>query len=94
MADIFGRHTTLQASMVIMLIGSALCTGAPRDAFPVLLLGRGIQGLSCAGLNVIVRTIVADKVSLRENSVNWSIFSIIGGISFGLGPVAGGKCVL
>jgi MFS family permease len=90
MCDIFGRHAALQASIVTMLIGSAICTGAPLDAFPALLLGRAIQGIACAGITVIVRVILADKVSLRESSVNWTIFSFVSGIAFGIGPVVGG----
>ncbi|OHE90834.1 major facilitator superfamily transporter [Colletotrichum orchidophilum] len=90
-ADIFGRHISIQMCLVLMLIGSALCTGAPVDAFPVLLLGRGFQGLACAGLNVLVRIVIADKVSLRENAKNWAIFSLLGGVlGWGLGPVVGG----
>ncbi|KAF4970650.1 hypothetical protein FZEAL_9995 [Fusarium zealandicum] len=91
MADVFGRNVSLNAAVILMLIGSALCTGAPTNAFPVLLLGRGFQGLAAAGLNVVVRTILADKVSLQENAKNWAIFSLVGGISYGLGPVIGGK---
>ncbi|CCF33932.1 major facilitator superfamily transporter [Colletotrichum higginsianum] len=91
MADIFGRHASMQACLVLLLVGSALCTGAPVAAFPVLLLGRAFQGLACAGLNVLVRIIVADKVSLRENAKNWSVFSLLGGVlGWGLGPVLGG----
>ena len=74
-----------------MLIGSALCTGAPISAFPVLLLGRGFQGVAAAGINVVIRTVLADKVSLAENAKNWAIFSLVGGISYALGPVIGGK---
>jgi MFS family permease len=91
MADVFGRNASLNAAIILMLIGSALCTGAPTTAFPVLLLGRGFQGLAAAGLNVVVRTILADKVSLQENAKNWAIFSLVGGISYGLGPVIGGR---
>ncbi|KAK1995953.1 major facilitator superfamily transporter [Colletotrichum falcatum] len=91
MADIFGRHVSMQACLVLMLAGSALCTGAPLTAFPVLLLGRAFQGLACAGMNVLVRIILADKVSLSENAKNWSIFSFLGGVlGWGLGPVVGG----
>jgi MFS family permease len=91
MADVFGRNASLNAAIILMLIGSALCTGAPTTAFPVLLLGRAFQGLAAAGLNVVVRTILADKVSLQENAKNWAIFSLVGGISYGLGPVIGGR---
>ena len=91
MADIFGRHITLQACVVVMMVGSALCTGAPTSVFPVLLLGRAIQGLGCAGISVAVRVVLADKVSLEENAKNWSIFTITAGVSYGVGPVIGGE---
>ena len=75
--------------MVIILVGSALCTGSPTSAFPVLLLGRALQGVACAGLDVVTRVILADKVSLRESNENWTMFSFIDGIAFGVGPVIG-----
>ncbi|KFA47413.1 hypothetical protein S40293_05406 [Stachybotrys chartarum IBT 40293] len=90
MADVFGRNATLNASLLLLLVGSALCTAAPITTYAVLLLGRGIQGISAAGLNVVVRTILADRVSLAENAKNWSFLAIIGGIGFGIGPVVGG----
>ena len=90
LSDVYGRNWSINMAIILMLVGSALCTAAPTDAFPVLLLGRGFQGLAAAGLNVTVRTILADRVSLKENAKNWSIFAFVGGTSYGLGPVIGG----
>jgi MFS family permease len=90
MADIFGRTTALVAAILLMMLGSTLCTAAPVDAFPILILGRAIQGLSAAGINVTIKVILADKVSLKENAKNTSIFSMFGGLSYALGPVIGG----
>ncbi len=89
-ADIFGRHATLQTALVLMLVGSALCAGAPTTAFPMLLLGRALQGISCSGLNILTRVILADKVSLKENAKNNTIFALVGGLGYGVGPVIGG----
>ncbi|XXG97725.1 hypothetical protein Hte_004034 [Hypoxylon texense] len=90
MGDIFGRHWSLQICSLIMLIGSALCTGAPTNAFGAFLLGRALQGVACAGLNTLVRVVLADKVTLKENAKNWSLFALTGGMCYGLGPVIGG----
>lgn len=90
MADIFGRHASLQAVLLLMTFGSALCTGAPTSSFPLLLLGRGFQGVACAGISVLVRVIISDKVSLQENAKNWSFFALTGGCSYAIGPVIGG----
>ena len=90
MADIFGRHVAIQIVLVLMMIGSAICTSAPVDAFPALVFGRALQGLAAAGINVIVRIILADNVSLREYSVNFSIFSFVSGLAVSAAPVMGG----
>jgi len=90
LSDIFGRHVTVQAAIVVMLAGSAICTGAPTSAFSVLLLGRGIQGVGAAGVNISVRTILADRVSLEDYAINWTIFVIVASGSFSIGPVIGG----
>jgi MFS family permease len=90
MADIFGRNAALNASLITILVGSAMCTGAPTNAFPLLLLGRALQGVAPAGLEVLVQTILADKVSLQENAKDWTIFALVSGVSFAMGPVVGG----
>ncbi|KAL7624342.1 hypothetical protein AAE478_005904 [Parahypoxylon ruwenzoriense] len=90
MADIFGRHWSLQTCSFIMLVSSALCTGAPTNAFGAFLLGRALQGVACAGLNTIIRVILADRVSLKENAKNWTVFAFTGGACYGIGPVVGG----
>jgi MFS family permease len=89
-ADVFGRYAALQTALVVVLVGSALCAGAPVTAFPMLLVGRALQGVGCAGLMIVTKVILADKVSLRENAKNNTIFALVGGLGYGLGPVIGG----
>ncbi|KAJ5445949.1 Major facilitator superfamily domain general substrate transporter [Penicillium cf. griseofulvum] len=90
LTDLFGRHIVLQSAIFIMTIGSAICTGAPTSAFSVLLVGRALQGVGAAGVNISIRTILADRVSLTEYAVNWTIFALVAGIGFSIGPVIGG----
>ncbi|KAJ5788251.1 hypothetical protein N7457_003241 [Penicillium paradoxum] len=90
LTDLFGRHIVLQSAIFIMMIGSAICTGAPTSAFSVLLLGRALQGIGAAGVNISIRTILADRVSLSEYTLNWTIFALISGIGYSIGPVVGG----
>lgn len=73
-----------------MLVGSTLCAGAPVTAFAMLLVGRALQGVGCAGLMIVTKVILADKVSLRENAKNNTVFAIFGGIGYAIGPVIGG----
>ncbi|KAK4938538.1 hypothetical protein LTR10_021070 [Elasticomyces elasticus] len=87
-ADIFGRHTSLQCAVVLLTIGSVLCAAAPD--WPVLLLGRALQGMGTAGIQNVVMIILADSVSLKEQAVNTSIFQLMNGIGYSVGPVIGG----
>ncbi|KAJ5942963.1 Major facilitator superfamily domain general substrate transporter [Penicillium verrucosum] len=90
LTDLFGRHIVLQSAIFIMMIGSAVCTGAPTSAFSVLLVGRALQGIGAAGVNISIRTILADRVSLAEYAVNWTVFALVSSIGFSIGPVIGG----
>ncbi|EEP81793.1 conserved hypothetical protein [Uncinocarpus reesii 1704] len=68
LADVFGRHFVLQLAMFLMLIGSVLCAAA--QTWPMLLLGRALQGTSSAGIMNLIQIILADKVSLEDNAKN------------------------
>ncbi|OAA59261.1 Major facilitator superfamily domain, general substrate transporter [Cordyceps fumosorosea ARSEF 2679] len=89
-ADVFGRSAALSSAILLMVVGSTLCTAAPTSAYAVLLLGRALQGVAASGLGVLTRTVLADSVSLEESAKSWAILSIVGGVSYGLGPVIGG----
>lgn len=73
-----------------MMIGSAVCTGPATSAFGILLLGRAVQGVGAAGVNISIRTTLADRVSLSDYALNWTIFTLVSGVSFSIGPVVGG----
>ncbi|KAK0710480.1 major facilitator superfamily domain-containing protein [Apiosordaria backusii] len=96
LVDTFGRHSALQSSILIITIGSAICTAAPVSqngagtGWGVMLFGRGLQGVGAAGVNICVRTILADRVSLAEYAKNWSLFAVFAAVGFGIGPVVGG----
>ncbi|KAF8863934.1 MFS general substrate transporter [Acephala macrosclerotiorum] len=89
-SDVFGRYAATQSALCTMLLGSILCSASPTTAFPMLLVGRAFQGIGCAGLLINTKIILADKVSLKENAKNNTIFTIVGGVGYGAGPVLGG----
>lgn len=72
------------------MIGSAICTGAPTSVFGVLLSGRALQDIGAVGVNISVRTILADRVSLSDFGLNSTIFILVAGIILGIGPLIGG----
>lgn len=91
-ADIFGRHVALQFSMICQLIGSTLCAAA--QTWGMLLLGRAFQGISVAGITNIIKIVLADKVTLADQSKNTTIFSLVTGLGFACGPVIGGSLAI
>ncbi|KAL6822038.1 major facilitator superfamily domain-containing protein [Trichoderma sp. SZMC 28015] len=84
-ADVFGRHISLQVAIFFTVIGSVLCAAA--QSWGMLLLGRALQGLSSAGLNSIILVILADKVTLEENAKNNTLFTIVSGSTYAIGPL-------
>ncbi|KAF2396086.1 MFS general substrate transporter [Trichodelitschia bisporula] len=89
LADVFGRHAALQLSMAFMLIGSTLCAAA--QTWGMLLFGRALQGLSAAGIANLVKIVLSDKVTLAEQSRNNSIFALVTGVGYSVGPIVGGS---
>jgi MFS family permease len=74
--------------MFLMLIGSTLAAAA--QTWGMLLLGRALQGTSSAGIANIIVIILADKVSLKENAKNNTLFVFVSGVSYSVGPLIGG----
>lgn len=56
----------------------------------MLLLGRALQGVGSAGALIITKVVLADKVSLKENAKNNTLFTLVAGVGYGIGPVVGG----
>jgi MFS family permease len=75
LTDIFGRHSTIQAVIIVIIVGSAIGTGAPTSAFGVLLLGCPLQGIGTAGVNMAICAILADRVSISDYALNWTKFT-------------------
>ncbi|KAF2856133.1 MFS general substrate transporter [Plenodomus tracheiphilus IPT5] len=88
LADIYGRHFALQFEMLWIMIGSVLCAAA--RSWGMLLVGRALQGLGAAGIMSLSRIILADGATLAENAWGNSVLSVIGGVSYAVGPVIGG----
>ncbi|KAF2496036.1 MFS general substrate transporter [Lophium mytilinum] len=87
-ADIYGRHAALQFHIFCIMIGSVFCSAA--NSWGMLLFGRALTGVGGAGIMLLTKVVLSDNVSLADNSKNNSIFSLVSGISYAIGPVIGG----
>src|ERR1700750_3346509 len=64
LGDLYGRKPLLQASIVVVLVGSALC-GLSQN-MTELIAFRALQGLGGGGLIVLTLAVVGDIFSPRE----------------------------
>src|SRR5689334_25082180 len=64
LGDLYGRKVFFEASIVIFLIGSALC-GLAHSIF-ILIVFRAVQGIGCDGVLTASQTIVADVGPPRD----------------------------
>ncbi|POM26905.1 Multidrug resistance protein 3 [Actinomadura rubteroloni] len=88
LGDQYGRKRLFQLSIVIFLIGSALCGQAGNMA--ELITFRAIQGLGGGGLMVLVVAIVGDVVPPRERGRYQGLFGGVFGVASVCGPLLGG----
>ncbi|MGW4466637.1 MDR family MFS transporter [Micromonospora sp. NPDC004704] len=97
LGDLYGRKAVFLTSIVIFLIGSALCgmAGSPmfggaRDGMIQLIAFRAIQGLGAGGLMVGVMAIIGDLVPPRERGRYQGLMAGIMAIAMVAGPLVGG----
>ncbi|KAJ5979471.1 MFS toxin efflux pump [Penicillium viridicatum] len=75
-------------SMVLFLVGSAVCGAAPNS--PALIVGRAIAGLGCAGLLVGAFSLVPFIVPPAKRPIMIGLISASRGLATTFGPLIGG----
>ncbi|MEV0202952.1 MDR family MFS transporter [Nonomuraea sp. NPDC050691] len=95
--DLYGRKTIFLVSIVIFMIGSALCgmagssvLGGPDGGMAELIAFRALQGLGAGGLMVNVMAIIGDLVPPRERGQYQGIMAGAMSLAMIAGPLVGG----
>jgi EmrB/QacA subfamily drug resistance transporter len=95
--DLYGRKRIFLASIVIFLVGSALCgmagsgvLGGTSHGMTELIAFRAIQGLGAGGLIVNVMAIIGDLVPPRERGRYQGIMAAVMSLAMIAGPLIGG----
>ncbi|KAK7053805.1 membrane transporter [Favolaschia claudopus] len=88
LSDVFGRKAILYPSMIIFLVGSALCGAAKSMTW--LILARALQGVGGSGITQLVNIVIGDIVSLEDRGKYGSFVGAMWGIAGVIGPLVGG----
>ncbi|KAF8334320.1 major facilitator superfamily domain-containing protein [Cantharellus anzutake] len=88
LTNIFGRYATIQLSLIVFAIGSALSAAA--QSMPMLLAGRGISGVGTAALMTATRVVFGNTRNIRDNSIHATMISMLFSVGYSTGPVIGG----
>jgi EmrB/QacA subfamily drug resistance transporter len=91
LGDQYGRKIFFQASIVIFVVGSALC--GLSQTMTELIVFRALQGLGGGGLMVGAQTIIGDVVSPRDRGRYMGLFGAMFAVATVIGPLIGGLCV-
>ncbi|GAA3854379.1 MDR family MFS transporter [Celeribacter arenosi] len=86
--DLYGRRNTVLFSVVLFLVGSALCGLA--TSMPFLIAARALQGLGGGGLFVLALSIIGDVIPPKDRGKVQGMFAGVFGISSVAGPLLGG----
>jgi EmrB/QacA subfamily drug resistance transporter len=88
LGDLFGHKNTFMASIVLFLVGSALC-GLSQD-MTQLVLFRAFQGLGAGGLMVGIMSVLGILVPPRERGKYMGVMMAVMPVSMIGGPLVGG----
>ncbi|KAI5921289.1 macrolide phosphotransferase k [Camillea tinctor] len=87
-SDIFGRRWPFLCAVLIFILGSGLSGGS--HSMGMLIASRTIQGLGGGGIQLLVETVIADLVPLRERGIFVALTMVAATFGAAIGPFIGG----
>ncbi len=91
LSDLLGRRRLYELSIVIFMIGSALCGAS--TSMTMLVWNRALQGIGAGGIFTLTMTIMGDLLPPRERGKYQGFMMSVFAVSTVLGPLIGGVIV-
>jgi EmrB/QacA subfamily drug resistance transporter len=88
LSDIFGRKNIYIVSLMIFALGSLVVSVA--GSFPLLIVGRAIQGFGASGIFPVASAIVGDSFPAEKRGRILGLLGAVFGFAFIIGPIMAG----
>jgi len=88
LADRFGRRTLFTADVLLFGLGATIVGSA--TSFPMLLVGRGVQGMAAAGIFPAASAVVGDTFAPEKHGRALGVLGAVYGVAFVIGPILAG----
>ncbi len=92
LADRYGRKPIILLGLLIFVIGSILCVSA--EIYPLLLVGRFLQGIGVAAPAILSFLIIADSYPLKRQQFFMAMLNGSMNIAVAIAPVIGSYIAL
>ncbi len=92
LSDLFGRRRIYTADVGLFAVGSLVVAAAPP--FPLLLVGRALQGLGASGIFPVASAVVGDVVPPARRGRALGLLGAVFGLAFIVGPILAGLLLL
>ena len=92
LADRYGRKPIILLGLVTFIFGSILCLWAIN--YPMLLVGRFLQGIGIAAPSILSFLIIADAYALKKQQFYMAMLNAVMNTAAAIAPVAGSYITL
>lgn len=88
LSDTWGRRRVYLLAVGLFGLGSLVVAVSP--SFPLLLLGRALQGLAAAGIFPVASAVVGDTFAPERRGQALGLLGAVFGVAFTIGPILAG----
>ena len=88
LSDVFGRRSLYVLNVTLFAVGSVQVAVSP--AFPLLLIGRALQGLGAGGIFPVATAVIGDTFPPEKRGSALGLIGAVFGMAFLVGPVLAG----